>query len=187
MQQNIVHPFPPVYGTNSEILILGTMPSPKSRERNFFYMHNQNRFWRVMEKIFGWRLEYRNDGTPAAENSAAPGKMDFDAAIKERKALILANRLALWDVLSGCDIEGAADSSIKNALPNDFTDLLAGASVRKVLCTGKTAFALYEKLCAAQTGMHAVCLPSTSSANAAFSFEKLCREYAAAMEVSFAD
>jgi hypoxanthine-DNA glycosylase len=147
----ITHPLAPVWDKNSEVLILGTMPSPKSREAGFYYMHPQNRFWPVLAAVTGEKLVYANDG----------GK----PAVEERRELILRHHLALWDVLAGCDIAGADDASIRNPRPNDFSAVLAGSRIKRVYCTGQTAYKYYTKLCVSVTGIPAVCLPSTSPAN----------------------
>lgn len=163
ISETIRHPFPPLYDSDSEILLLGTMPSPKSRERAFFYMHSSNRFWKVLAEIYGEKLSFKNS--------------DGEKAVLERKTLIKKHKLALWDVLSECSIKGAADSSIKQAVPNDFRKILSSSKIKKILCTGKTSWELYEKLCYEKTKIHAVCLPSTSSANVSWNFEMLCEEY----------
>jgi double-stranded uracil-DNA glycosylase len=147
----ITHPLAPVWDKGSTVLILGTIPSPKSREAGFYYMHPQNRFWPVLAAVTGEKLLYKNDG-------GVP-------AVEERRALILRHHFALWDVLAGCDIAGADDASIHNPRPNDFSAILAGSSVSRIYCTGQTAYKYYTKLCAAITHIPAVCLPSTSSAN----------------------
>ena len=133
----ISHPIPPVWDSKSQILILGTMPSPKSREIGFFYMHPRNRFWSVMAEVFGETLAHPNN---------AP---DHTASIEERRDFLLRHHLAMWDVLASCEITGAADSSIKNAIPNDFSEILENSKVRKIICTGKTSFNLWQKNCAA--------------------------------------
>lgn len=163
--QDVRHPFPPLFDANSRFLFLGTMPSPASRERGFFYMHSQNRFWRVIAALFGESLAFSN--------------ADGEDAIRERKTLALRHGIALWDVLQTCRIDGASDASIRDARPNDFSAVLSVAKIEKILCTGKTAFALYERLCFPLTSRHAVCLPSTSSANAAWSLDRLCGAYSA--------
>lgn len=161
---HVIHTLSPVWNERSEILILGTMPSPLSRERGFYYMHSQNRFWRVMSEITGEVLQYKN--------------CDGDLAIAERKKLLFAHNIALWDVLASCDIQGAADASITHFVVNDFSDILQGARIRKIFCTGKKAFTLYQKHCEAQTSLRAEYLPSTSAANQAnWSFAKLVEEY----------
>ena len=166
---NVSHPIPPVWNSESRLLILGTMPSPKSRQAGFFYMHPQNRFWSVMAEVFGETFEYQNK-TP-----------DISAAITERRNFLLRHQLAMWDVLASCEITGASDSSIKNAVPNDFTEILENSRIHQVICTGKTAFNLWQKHCSAKYNedykLTAHCLPSTSPANAQWSKEKLLKEY----------
>ena len=171
----ITHPIPPVWNSESRILILGTMPSPKSREAGFFYMHPRNRFWSVMAEVFGETLAHPNN---------AP---DHTAAIEERRAFLLRHYLAMWDVLASCKITGAADSSIKNAIPNDFSEILENSKVRQIICTGKTSFNLWQKNCAAlyepRYNLTVHCLPSTSPANAQWSKEKLIEEYKAILKL----
>ena len=167
--QTIIHNIPPVWSEESEILILGTMPSPKSRKSGFFYMHPQNRFWPVLFRVFGEKLTLANSA------------QDKEAAISERKAFLLRHNIALWDVLSCCSIQGAADSSIQKEIPNDFTEIFSRTKIRRVFCTGKTAFALWKKHCASlyekQFSLTVECLPSTSPANAAWSLDALTEEY----------
>lgn len=165
----ISHPIPPVWDSKSQILILGTMPSPKSRGSGFYYMHPQNRFWSVMTEVFGETLAHPNN-TP-----------DHTAAIEERLDFLLRHHLALWDVLASCEITGASDSSIKNAIPNDFTEILENSQIHHIICTGKTAYNLWQKNCAAlyepRYNLTVHCLPSTSPANAQWGKEKLIKEY----------
>ena len=166
---SVSHPIPPVWNEESRILILGTMPSPKSREAGFFYMHPQNRFWSVMAEVFGESFKYPNNSP------------DRSAAITERRDFLLRHHLAMWDVLASCEITGAADSSIKNAIPNDFTKIFEGSQIRQVICTGKTAFNLWQKNCAALYepcfNLTVHCLPSTSPANAQWTKEKLVKQF----------
>jgi len=152
----IRHPIPPVYDENSEMLILGSFPSVKSREAAFFYGHPRNRFWRVTAAVFG-------EKTPVT--------------IEEKKAFLLRNRIALWDVIASCEIEGSADQSIRHAVPNDLTPILQTANIRRIFVNGKKAEQLYNRLIAPKIGRKAVCLPSTSPANAAKSLEQLIREW----------
>ena len=176
---HIIHPLQPIWNSTSRILILGTMPSPKSREYGFYYMHPQNRFWPVLAALFGEQLHYQNNGIPVSQNKPAEnGSACLTAAVTERKALLLAHRLALWDVLASCDIHGADDASITRPVPNDFLPLLCGSSIIKVFTTGKTAYTLYTKLCEPVTHIQAVCLPSTSPANRGrWPLEKLIETY----------
>ena len=147
----IDHPFAPVYDSKSRVLVLGTMPSPRSRTAGFYYMHGQNRFWPVIAAITGERLGYAND--------------EGIKAVDERRTLVLRHGIALWDVLASCDIRGATDTSIQNPIANDFSTLLASSHIERIYCTGQTAYKLYTKLCEEATHIGAVCLPSTSSAN----------------------
>jgi double-stranded uracil-DNA glycosylase len=181
--QTVIHPIPPLFNGKSRILILGTMPSPVSRERSFFYMHTTNRFWPVLAALFSEPLTYANNGMLInAPNNEHP---DIPAAVRERMNLAQNHGIALWDVLAQCDISGAEDHSIRNPVVNDFTDILARSSISKIYCTGKTAYQLYHKYAAITiktgtgTNIPAVCLPSTSAANRGrWPFEKLTEAYA---------
>lgn len=177
--KSISHPIPPVWDSKSQILILGTMPSPKSREAGFFYMHPQNRFWSVISEVYGEKFNYKNNGIKITSDSDT----DIIAAITERRDFLLRHHLAMWDVLASCEIIGAADSSIKNAIPNDFTEILENSQIHHIICTGKTAFNLWQKNCEAlyepRYDLTVHCLPSTSPANAQWSKEKLIEEYKA--------
>lgn len=148
----IVHPIPPLYGKNSKILILGSFPSVKSREAEFFYGHPQNRFWAVIAAVLG---------------------KEKPKTIEEKKRLILENNLALWDVIGSCEIVGSADSTISNVTANDLSVIISNTSVDRIFVNGKTAEKYYNKYTYPKTGIKAVCLPSTSPANAAWNFEKL--------------
>ena len=152
----IIHPIPPVFDRDSRILVLGSFPSVKSRETGFFYGHPQNRFWKVL---------------------AALTREEVPQTIEEKKALLLRNRIALWDVIGSCEIEGSSDASIRNVVPNDLRVILDHAQIRTICVNGKTAYRYYEKYTRQQTGREAVCLPSTSPANAAWSLEKLQAEW----------
>lgn len=157
MENNIIiHPLKPIFDKNSKVLVLGTMPSPKSRENNFYYGNPQNRFWRVLSAVFDESLPQNN---------------------KERTALLLKHRIALWDVLASCEIKGADDSSIKNPVPNDLSIILEACNINAVFTTGKKAFLLYQKLCEPKTEISAISLPSTSPANCRTSFESLVESY----------
>lgn len=186
---HVIHPLKPVFNEQSTTLILGTMPSPKSREYGFYYMHPQNRFWKVLATVYGEQLQFANNGTPLAENDSSANNRSAiavnnspatnrSAAIEERRSLILRHHLALWDVLQSCDISGAGDATIRNPVPNDFSALFAQAPITRVCCTGTTAFNLYTKLCAPATGIDAVLLPSPSPANQGrWPVDKLLVEY----------
>lgn len=148
----IKHPIPPLYDENSRVLILGSFPSVKSREARFFYGHPQNRFWKVTSAVF-------NEPVP----QSVPEKRDF----------LLRNRIALWDVIASCDIQGSADSTIKNVTPNDLRIILNTADIKEIFVNGKTAEKYYNKYTKDLINRPATCLPSTSPANAAWNIEKL--------------
>ena len=154
--ERITHEFSPVFDSESRILVLGTMPSPKSRELGFYYSHPRNRFWPVLAEIFGEEIPK----TP-----------------EEKQDFCLRNKIALWDVLKECEIEGASDSSIKNAVPNDLSIILNSADIKAVFATGTTAAKLYKKFIEPETKIPAIALPSTSPANAKVKFEELVEEY----------
>lgn len=154
--EHIEHGIEPVFDERSEVLVLGTMPSPASREVAFFYGHPRNRFWPVLAALFD---------EPVPEDNA------------ERADLLRRHHIALWDVLASCDIEGASDASIANARPNELARILDAAPVRRVFCTGATSARFYGKLCEPDTGIAAEKLPSTSPANAAWSLLRLVEAY----------
>lgn len=156
--EHIIHSIEPVFDTESRVLILGTMPSPKSREVQFYYGHPQNRFWRVLAAVLGEELPQ---------------------SVPEKKAMLLRHRIALWDVLAECEITGASDSSIRNPVANDFSVILDHAPVQAVFTTGATAWKLYTRLQKPHTGIEAVRLPSTSPANCAVKMEALTEAYKA--------
>ena len=150
------HPFPPLYDKNSKILILGSFPSVKSREQMFFYGHPQNRFWKVVSTITG---------------------DDLPVSIEDKKAFLLKNHIALWDVIASCDITGSSDSSIKNVVANDLTPILKNADIKQIYVNGKTAEKYYKKYIRDTVGTDAVCLPSTSPANAGCSVDMLIEKW----------
>ena len=162
----VVHPLEPIFDEHSRALILGTMPSPKSREVRFYYGHPQNRFWRVLAAVFDSPVPTTND---------------------ERREFVLSHRLALWDVLRSCEITGASDASIKNAVANDLSVILDHAPIRAIFCTGTRAAALYRRMIEPKTGIAAIALPSTSPANCAVSFEALFASYAQIRAVAETD
>ena len=157
----MIHPISPVFDGNSELLILGSFPSVKSRESRFFYGHPQNRFWRVLAALYG---------------EAVPG------TIEEKTALLLRRHIALWDVVHSCDIVGSSDASIRSVVPNDLSVILGAAPVRRVFTNGGTADALYRKYCEKQTGLPATRLPSTSPANARMDLDALAAAWHVLLE-----
>lgn len=151
-----IHPIPPLWNEESRILILGSFPSVKSREGRFFYHHPRNRFWAVMARV----LE-----CPVPET------------VEEKKEMLLAHRTALWDVAASCSIHGSSDSSIRDVVPNDLGEILEHANINQIFTNGTTAFRLYRKYTESITGRPAICLPSTSPANAAWSLQRLEGEW----------
>jgi hypoxanthine-DNA glycosylase len=152
----VKHEFDPVFDQNSKYLILGTIPYPKSREQGFYYGHPRNRFWKVMADVFGGSLP---------------------ETIEEKKEFCYRNKIALWDVLAECEIDGASDSSIKHPIANDLSVVLNHAPIQQIFTTGTKAAQLYRRFCYPKTKMVAAELPSTSPANCRISYEKLKSEY----------
>lgn len=156
VQESVSHTFPPVYDAESKILILGSFPSVKSREMNFYYGHPQNRFWKVLAHILG---------------------VDVPQTVAEKKEMLLMHKVAVWDVIESCTITGSSDTSIRNVVVNDFTEILANSAIETIYVNGTKAYELYHKYAEKKTGRQAVKLPSTSPANAAWSLERLCKEW----------
>ena len=148
----LIHPFGPLFNEESQILILGSFPSVKSREQNFFYGHPQNRFWKVVAALYG---------------------ADVPESIEEKKRLILGNGLSLWDSIASCEITGSSDASIRNAKANDISIILDSCDVRAIYCNGRKSHELYKKFIEPAAVREAVCLPSTSPANAQWTLDKL--------------
>ncbi len=146
--QIVYHELEPIYDSRSNVLILGTMPSPKSRTLGFYYSHPQNRLWKVMSDVFQ---------EPIPESG------------EEKKLFLHNHNIAMWDVLKSCSIRGADDSTIMNPEPNDMNLILSVAEIRTIFTTGRKATELYQKLCYPITGRESIYLPSTSPAN--------CRNY----------
>ena len=149
---SVSHPIPPVYDHNSEILILGSFPSVKSREGQFFYHHPQNRFWKVLA---------------AVTNTEVP------KSIEEKKTFLLEHHIALWDVVQSCEITGSSDSSIRNVIPNNLQPILEATKIQHIYCNGGTAYRLYLQYLFPKLGILCEKLPSTSPANAAWSLDRL--------------
>ena len=150
--QHICHTFSPVYDEHSKILILGSLPSVKSREAGFYYGHPQNRSWKVLAAVLSCPVP---------------------VSIQEKKEMLLEHRIALWDVIESCDIAGSSDSSIKNVVLADIRMILQKADIDRIYANGKKAGSLYRKYIFPKTKMPVTALPSTSPANAAWSLEKL--------------
>ena len=153
---HVLHEIHPVFNTDSRILILGSFPSVKSRESQFFYGHPRNRFWDLLATLTGEPLP---------------------AGIEEKKSLLLAHHIAIWDVIASCDIEGSSDSSIKNVTPTDLKQILDHCQIRQIYANGNKAGALYKKYQQPLTERDILVLPSTSPANAAWSLDRLYEKW----------
>lgn len=158
---HVVHTFAPVYNRDSEILILGSFPSVKSRENSFYYGHPRNRFWNVVTQVCN-ELEGREKGLQKTPRT-----------IEEKKCFLLKNHIALWDVIASCDIQGSSDSSIQNVVANDIDGILKEADIRAIFCNGDKAYQLFLKYCKKEGQPPVYKLPSTSPANAAWDDKRL--------------
>jgi hypoxanthine-DNA glycosylase len=152
-----LHTIDPVYDGHSRVLILGSFPSVKSREAGFFYGHPQNRFWRVTAAVMG-------ESVPVS--------------IEEKRTFLLRSRIALWDVIAACEINGSADSTIRGARPVDLSPILEAARIERIFVNGRTAEKYYNAYLKDAVGREAIVLPSTSPANAAWSLERLIDAWA---------
>ena len=154
--QHVTHTFEPVYDRQSKLLILGSFPSVKSREQEFYYGHPMNRFWKVLSVVYQEEIP-----------SLIEGKIKF----------LQEHQIALWDVIDRCDIIGSSDSSIKNVIPSDLSRILSVSPIERIYVNGKTAKKLYDRFSKPCSGIEAICLPSTSPANAMYSLERLVEEW----------
>ncbi len=154
--QHVCHEFEPIFSSDSRILILGSFPSVKSREQQFYYGHPQNRFWKVLAALTGY---------PIPQN------------VEEKKSMLIENRIAIWDVIQECEIIGSSDSSIRNVVPADLNLILQQAPIEQIYANGNTAKKLFEKYQKKTCGREIIGLPSTSPANAAFSLERLMEQW----------
>ena len=154
--QTVVHTIPPLYDCHSRVLLLGSIPSPKSREIGFFYGHPQNRFWRVLAAVLG---------------------EEVPQTIEDKRAMCLKHHVALWDTIARCDIAGASDTSIRNAESNDIGKLVRESEITRIFATGGKSAELYRKLIEPTLHIPITQLPSTSPANAAWSLERLIEAY----------
>lgn len=152
----IVHPFKPFYNSDSEILILGSMPSITSRQKGFYYMHPQNRFWPILEAIYNEKI---------------------DNTIEAKKIFLTKHKIALWDTIKSCDIEGSSDASIKNIKVNNINKLLKESNIKCIYTLGRKSYDLYNKYIYPKTKKEAVYLYSTSPLNCAISFNKIVENF----------
>lgn len=154
--KKVKHELEPIYHENSKILILGSLPSVKSRQENFYYAHPQNRFWKILSKVY-------EEKTPQT--------------IEEKKIFLEKHNIALWDVIKSCNITGSSDASIRNVTPNNIQKILKKTQIKKIYTTGKTAYHLYYKYIYEKTKIEAIYLPSSSPANASIPYQKIIDEY----------
>ena len=159
--QQVRHTFEPIFDEDSKILILGSFPSVKSRENNFYYGHPQNRFWKVLARVL---------------------EVEVPQSVEQKREFLLKHKIAIWDVIESCSIIGSSDTSIKNVIVNDFIKVLEHSSIERIYVNGGKAYELYHKYAEKQTGKIAVKLPSTSPANAAWSVERLCEVWGQILE-----
>ena len=160
MIERVLHPLEPVADAGSRVLLLGTMPSPKSREAGFYYAHPQNRFWKVLAGVC---------------------QAEVPVSVEEKKAFLLANEIAVWDVIASCRIVGSSDSSIRDVAANDVAGLLQDSRIEAVFCNGAKSWELYHRYCEKACQREAGKLPSTSPANAAWSPERLIKSWGEAL------
>ncbi|MEG2311068.1 MAG: DNA-deoxyinosine glycosylase [Clostridia bacterium] len=151
-----VHPFDPIYNTESKILILGSFPSVKSREANFYYAHAQNRFWRLLSYIYD---------------------EDEPKSARDKKNLLFNHNIAIWDIIKSCDISGSSDVSIKNIVINDIFEIIEKSKIDTICFNGIAAYKIYNKYCLNKTNIKTITLPSTSPANAQYSLDRLALEW----------
>lgn len=159
--KNIAHTFGPVWDKNSKIMVLGTFPSVKSRENNFYYGHPQNRFWKVIAAVTG---------------------SEVPETIEDKKKLLLFSNIAVWDVIGKCSITGSSDSSIRDVIPNNIKKILTDSNIDRLYANGAKAYELYMRYSYKETGKEIIKLPSTSPANAMYTLERLIKEWSVIAE-----
>ena len=150
--ETLIHPLPPIYDSNSKILILGSFPSRKSRENNFYYGHRQNQFWSLLENV-------------------------YEEKITDKINFLHKHHIALFDVVKKCDIIGSKDSTITNVTVNDINYLVKNSQIKKIYVTGKKALELYQKYVEKDTKIKAIYLPSPSPLNRTLSYQEKLLEY----------
>ncbi|MGN0393797.1 MAG: DNA-deoxyinosine glycosylase [Coprococcus sp.] len=154
--ESVSHPISPIYDKDSKILILGSFPSVKSREQQFFYGHKQNRFWKVLAALL---------------------ECQVPEDIPSKRKMLLEHHIAIWDVIARCRIDGSSDASIKDVKPNDLSQILMLCDIKAIYANGSKAYELYQKYIYPLNNREAIKLPSSSPANAAYSLERLLEEW----------
>lgn len=158
------HDLKAYYNNDAKVLILGSMPSIKSKELGFYYMHPQNRFWKTLSRVY---------------------EEELPITIDDKKDFLKRHKIALWDTIKSCDITGSSDSSITNVIPNNINEILSKTKVEKIFTTGKKSYNLYNKYCLKETDKEAYYLPSTSPANCPKGIEEiLYKEYSKIKDVT---
>lgn len=160
-KKKVIHPLDPIFDKDCEILLLGSIPSVKSREENFYYAHPKNRFWKVLSKVYESNHPINNE---------------------EKIEFLLNHHIAIWDVIHSCNIKNSSDASITNVKVNNIKKLIKSTKIKRIFTLGKTAKKYYDKYCLSNTKIEAISLPSTSPANATYSLEKLVIEYKKALK-----
>lgn len=151
----VKHELEPIYDENSKILILGSIPSVKSRELKFYYAHKTNRFWQILENLYQTKLITNED----------------------KKNFLIQNNIALWDVIKECDIEASADSKIKKVKCNNLNSIINKSQIKQIYVTGKVALKYYNDYLFKETKIKAIYLPSPSAANASLKLNDLIKAY----------
>ena len=163
MNSRVLHTIEPIFDSGSRILILGSFPSVKSRESQFYYGNPRNRFWLVLAGLF-------EEPVP----DSVPEKLRF----------LLRHKIAVWDVIESCEIAGSSDSSIREPLPNDLNRILSRAPISRIFTNGSAAARLYKRFCFPLTNIEAVPLPSTSLVNGAADIQALLKAWSCVREAS---
>ncbi len=160
----IKHTLDAIYDNNSKILILGSIPSVKSREIGFYYGHSKNRFWKTLSLVY---------------------EEEIGQSKEEKINFLKRHNIALFDVIKSCTIEGSSDSSIKNPIPNNLKPILKNSQIKAIFTTGNKAYQLYNKYIYPKISIPAIKLPSTSPANCKKGIqEQLVKEYKKIREVT---
>ena len=159
--EKIIHPLEPCFNENSKILILGSFPSVKTREYGFFYGHKQNRFYKIMEVLF---------------------EMEIGDSIEDRRKFLLENRIGLYDSIYECEIIGSSDSSIRNVIPTDLSQIINNSMIKQVFTNGNTSHEVYRKYHEKNLNIKDIKLPSSSSANARYSLDDLVDKWKIILE-----
>ncbi len=153
------HPFQPIVYKDTETLILGSFPSIKSFENNFYYAHPSNQFWKILEAVTSYPINNRD----------------------QKLWLLKEAKFGLWDMVRECSRDNSLDSSLENEEVNDIAGFLeAHPSIKKLAFTGKKAEALF-KTHFSYLEIETVYLPSPSSAYAAMKFEEKVKKYKEAL------